>query len=60
MIEIILCKPCLLKLSNLSNSVALVRERTIPTELPPVVGEVNANFADKGVSRGQRSGSLRP
>jgi hypothetical protein len=25
-------------------SVALVRERTIPTETPPLVGEVNANF----------------
>ena len=25
-------------------SVALVRERTIPTELPPPVGEVSANF----------------
>jgi hypothetical protein len=26
------------------NSVALVRKRTIPTERPPHVGEVNANF----------------
>ena len=26
------------------NSVALVRERTLPTELPPPVGEVSANF----------------
>ena len=26
------------------NSVALVRERTIPTERPPSVGEVSANF----------------
>ena len=26
------------------NSVALVRERAIPTELPPPVGEVSANF----------------
>jgi hypothetical protein len=26
------------------NSVALVRERTIPTELPPLFGEVSANF----------------
>ena len=26
------------------NSVALVRERTIPTEQPPLVGEVSANF----------------
>jgi len=26
------------------NSVALVRTRTIPTERPPSVGEVSANF----------------
>jgi hypothetical protein len=26
------------------HSVALVRERTIPAERPPLVGEVNANF----------------
>jgi hypothetical protein len=26
------------------NSVALVRERTTPTEQPPFVGEVSANF----------------
>jgi hypothetical protein len=26
------------------NSVALVRERTIPTERPPLVGEVSVNF----------------
>ena len=26
------------------NSVALVRKRTIPTERPPQVGEVSANF----------------
>jgi hypothetical protein len=29
---------------NNNNSVALVRERTIPTERPPFVGEVGANF----------------
>jgi hypothetical protein len=28
----------------LTNSVVLVRERTIPTEFPPFVGEVSANF----------------
>jgi hypothetical protein len=27
-----------------TNSVALVREWTIPTEQPPLVGEVSANF----------------
>jgi hypothetical protein len=38
-----------------------VRERTIPTERPPLVGEVIANFLRKeGVPRGQRDGSLRP
>jgi hypothetical protein len=26
------------------NSLALVRERAIPTERPPLVGEVSANF----------------
>jgi hypothetical protein len=27
---------------------ALVRERTIPTDRPPLVGEVSTNFADRG------------
>jgi hypothetical protein len=27
-----------------TNAVALVRERTIPAERPPLVGEVSANF----------------
>ena len=31
-------------LKQILNSVALVRERTIPTERPPPVGEVSANF----------------
>jgi hypothetical protein len=35
------------------NSVGLVSERTIPTERPPLVGEVSA---DRGVSRSQRGG----
>ena len=30
--------------SSSINSVALVRKRTIPTEQPPPVGEVSANF----------------
>jgi hypothetical protein len=35
--------------------VALVRERTIPTELPPLDREVSANFSRiEAVSRGQR------
>ena len=32
-------------LNSKLNSVALVRERTIPTERPPPVGEVSANYA---------------
>jgi hypothetical protein len=31
-------------LNKTINSVACVRERTIPTERPPLVGEVSANF----------------
>ena len=42
------------------NSVALVRERTIPTERPPPVDEVVPTFAGRGVSRGQRNESPRP
>jgi hypothetical protein len=30
-------------LVSITNSVVLVRERTIPTERPPLVGEVSAN-----------------
>jgi hypothetical protein len=41
------------------NSVAWVRERNIPTERPPFVGEVSANFCVKRVPRGRRDGSLR-
>jgi hypothetical protein len=39
------------------NSMALVRKRTIPTERPPLVGEVSANFCGQWVSGGQRNGS---
>jgi hypothetical protein len=42
------------------HSVALVRERTIPTARLPLVGEVSANFCGWRVSRGQSNGSLRP
>ena len=35
------------KIKTNSLSVALVRERTIPTKQPPPVGEVNANFCDE-------------
>jgi hypothetical protein len=33
-----------LSLKTKLNSVILVRERTMPTERPPLVGEVSANF----------------
>jgi hypothetical protein len=32
------------KKTNKTNSMVWVRERTIPTERPPLVGEVIANF----------------
>ena len=40
------CRPVTLVIMHVLklNSVALVRERTIPTERPPPVGEVIANF----------------
>jgi hypothetical protein len=38
-----------------TKSVALVRERTIPTEQPPLVGEVSANVCGYRVSRGQHN-----
>jgi hypothetical protein len=44
----------------LTYSVALVRKRTIPTERPPLVGEVNANFCGKRVPRGHHDRCLRP
>jgi hypothetical protein len=34
--------------TNKTNSMVWVRERTIPTERPSLVGEVIANFVDKG------------
>jgi hypothetical protein len=36
------------------NAVALVYERTILTERPPLVGEISANFCGQRVSCGQR------
>jgi hypothetical protein len=33
-----------------TNSMALARKRTIPTERQPLVGEVIADFADRGVA----------
>jgi hypothetical protein len=40
--------------------VALVCERTISTELPPLVGEVSANVLLIEGARDQLDGSLRP
>jgi hypothetical protein len=48
-----------LKFHTKLNSVALVLEQTIPTERPPLVGEVTANFCGKRLSRGQRNGFPR-
>jgi hypothetical protein len=42
------------------NFVALVRKQTIPTERPPLVGEVSVNFSGQRVSRGQRTESPWP
>jgi hypothetical protein len=42
------------------NSMVWVRERTIPTERPPLVSEVIANFLRIEGARGQRDRSLRP
>jgi hypothetical protein len=36
------------------NSVAWVREWTMPTKQPPLVGELSANFSRQRVPRGQR------
>jgi hypothetical protein len=47
------------KFVNKLNFVALVRERTMPTELPPLVGEVCINFCGYRVLRGQRNGFPR-
>jgi hypothetical protein len=39
---------------------ALFRMRTIPTERPPLVGDVSANFCGQTVLRGQRNDFPRP
>jgi hypothetical protein len=36
------------------------RKRTIPTERPPIVGQISANFCGQRVSHGQRNGFPRP
>jgi hypothetical protein len=47
-------------IKNKLNSVARVRERTLPSERPPFVGGVSANVCGERVPCGQRDGSLRP
>jgi hypothetical protein len=54
------CGPTEIPCKQKANSGALVRQRTIPTERPPLVGEVSANFSGYRVSRGQRNESPMP
>jgi hypothetical protein len=51
---------CLLVRVLKLNSVASVRQRTIPSERPPLVGEVSAKFCGYRVPRGQRDVSPLP
>jgi hypothetical protein len=48
---------CVRHVSIKKNYGAVVRQRTIPTDRPPLVGEVTANFSGWRVSRGQRNES---
>jgi hypothetical protein len=44
--DLISCEPEIMrKMFTVVYSVALARKRTIPTERPPLVGEVSANFS---------------
>jgi hypothetical protein len=36
------------------------QHRTIPTERPPFCAKSSLTFSDRGESRGERNGSLRP
>jgi hypothetical protein len=46
---------------DVTNSVALVRERTVPTERPPLVGEVSGNFCGiEGCRMVSAAEALRP
>jgi hypothetical protein len=56
-LETILLSSAKTKKKKKLNSVAWVRERTVPTERPQLVGEVSANFCGYRVSHGQRDGS---
>jgi hypothetical protein len=46
-----------IEVNNDNDSVALVRERTIPTERPRLSTNLLSTFADREVSRSQRGGS---
>jgi hypothetical protein len=52
--------PCSMHRELQKNSVAVVRKRTIPTERPPLVGEVSANLCGQRVLRGERNEFPRP
>jgi hypothetical protein len=55
------CNACLIKHKNKTNKQTpwpLVRKRTIPTERPPLVGEIQCQILRiEGLSRDQRGGS---
>jgi hypothetical protein len=42
--DLIVIRQPTITITNNNNAVAPVREPTIPTELPPLVGNVSANF----------------
>jgi hypothetical protein len=56
----LLCMILVIRNLNKTNSMALVRERTTPTERPPLVSVFSANFCGYRVSHGQSDGTLRP
>jgi hypothetical protein len=59
-LKFLLPAPWVYDFQELKNSMVWVRERTISTERPPLVGKVIANLSGYRVPRGQRDGSLRP
>jgi hypothetical protein len=54
------CGPSIFQQLIHKNSVVLVCERTIPTELPPLVSEVSAKFCGWMLTPCRRDGFLRP
>jgi hypothetical protein len=47
-------------INSMKNSVAWIRDRTIPTERPLIAAKLVPTFVDLGVLRSQRGWSLRP